>query len=345
MTLRVAVVGAGLIGGKRAEALGPDDELVGVHDALAERALEFSERFGTQAFGSLGELLSEAPDVVLVATTHDALAAVSVEALAAGSHVLVEKPAGLSTAEVDWISEAARSARRLVKVGFNHRFHPGIRQAIRDARSGDCGRVMFMRARYGHGGRLGYEQEWRADPLRSGGGELIDQGMHLIDLSRALHGDLPVHSALVHTDFWDMDVDDNAVVTLAAPGRGSPWTTFHVSCSEWKNMFDLEIYCERAKWHVTGLSGSYGPQMLRIFRMSPEMGPPDVEDISAPAGDVSWKEEWQNLRAAVAADDPSLLDGDLDDARYAHSVIQEIYCASAFRGADGRAIPRDGLAS
>ena len=344
MTVRVAVVGAGLIGGKRADALGADEQLLGVHDVVRERALEFSERFGTQVYGSLGDLLSEAPDVVVVATTHDGLAQVAVEALSAGAHVLVEKPAGLSGAEVDCISDAARSAGRLVKVGFNHRFYPGIRQAISDARSGEYGPVMFMRARYGHGGRLGYEHEWRADPLRSGGGELIDQGMHLIDLSRVLHGDLPVQSALVHTDFWDMDVDDNAVVTLAVPGRGGPWTTFHVSCSEWKNVFDLEIYCERAKWHVTGLAGSYGPQILRIFRMRPEMGPPDVQEVPAPSGDVSWKEEWRNFRAAIAADSPCILEGDLDDARYAHSVVQEIYRGSGFRSANGRAIPRDGTA-
>ena len=342
MTTRVAVVGAGLIGGKRAAALSPDDELLGVHDTVSGRAIEFAERFGTRAFVSLQELLAEAPDVVVVATTHDALAAVSVDALDAGAHVLVEKPAGLCVADIDRISEASRSAGRLVKVGFNHRFHPGIRQAIADVRSGDHGPIMFMRARYGHGGRVGYEREWRADAERSGGGELIDQGMHLIDLSHALHGDLPLHSALVHTDFWDMDVDDNAVVTLGAPGRAGPWTMFHVSCSEWKNLFDLEIYCKRAKWHVTGLAGSYGPQILRIFRMKPEMGPPEVEEVSMPGGDVSWENEWQNFRAAIAADDSSLLDGDLGDARYAHAVVQEIYRASGFRDADGRAIPRDG---
>lgn len=335
MTARVAVVGAGLIGGKRADALGSDDELVGVFDAVPQTAAAFAERFGTRAFPSLAHLLAEAPDIVVVATTHDALAAISSEALRSGAHVLVEKPAGLSAHEVDAISQAAEKAGRLVKVGFNHRFHPGIERAISDARSGACGRVMFMRARYGHGGRLGYESEWRADARRSGGGELIDQGMHLIDLSRALHGDLPLHSALVHTDFWDMDVDDNAVVTLGAPGRTGPWTSFHVSCSEWKNLFDMEIYCERAKWHVSGLAGSYGPQSLRIFRMKPEMGPPDVEEVAGPSEDVSWQREWLSFRDAIAAGDPGLINGGLDDARYAHVMVQHIYEASGYRRPDG----------
>ena len=136
-----------------------------------------------------------------------------------------------------------------------------------------------MRARYGHGGRVGYEREWRARPELSGGGELIDQGMHLLDLSYWVFGDLPLQSALVRTSFWGMDVDDNAVITLGSADRRAPWTTFHVSCSEWKNEFALELYTRRSKFAVTGLAGSYGTQTLRIYRMRPEMGPPDLEEI------------------------------------------------------------------
>lgn len=339
MTLRVAIVGAGLIGGKRAAALGADDLLVGVHDVTPDRSQAFAERWGCAAYPTLALLLAERPDVVIVATTHDALSHISCAALDAGAHVLVEKPAGLSVADIDAISQASAAAGRLVKVGFNHRFHPCIARAISDARSGDFGRIMFMRARYGHGGRLGYEGEWRADASRAGGGELIDQGMHLIDLSRALHGELPLHSALIHTDYWDMDVDDNAVITLAAPGRSTPWTTFHVSCSEWKNLFEMEIYCERAKWHVSGLAGSYGPQSMRVFLMQPEMGPPDVEEVPADADDLSWRLEWESLREAIAKDDAAALNGGLNDARYAHEMVQQIYQASGFRRADGSFIP------
>src|SRR5581483_2980358 len=115
-------------------------------------------------------------------------------ALEAGAHVLVEKPAGIGVADVDRIAAAAAQAGRLVKVGFNHRFHPAIMRAVTEARSGRFGDVMFARARYGHGGRLGYEQEWRMRPELSGGGELIDQGMHLLDIFHWLLGPLPLHS-------------------------------------------------------------------------------------------------------------------------------------------------------
>jgi predicted dehydrogenase len=95
-------------------------------------------------------------------------------ALQAGAHVLVEKPAGLGTAHVERLTRAAHDAGRLVKVGFNHRFHPAISQLASEVHSGLHGELMHLRARYGHGGRIGYDREWRADPTRSGGGELID---------------------------------------------------------------------------------------------------------------------------------------------------------------------------
>lgn len=343
MSLRVGIVGAGLIGAKRATALAADDAVVGVHDIDHARADELAAQLKVPALASLDDLLALTPDVIVVATTHDALSPVSCRALNAGAHVLVEKPAGLSAHEVDAIARASAEARRLVKVGFNHRFHPGIRRAIAEARSGEYGPVMFMRARYGHGGRLGYESEWRADARLSGGGELIDQGMHLLDLSRALHGDLPLHSAMVHTDFWDMEVDDNAVVTLAAPGRSGPWTTFHVSCSEWKNLFEMEIYARAAKWHVSGLAGSYGPQVLKVFRMRPEMGPPDLEDVPPVSGDPSWALEWEHFRSAILSGDSKIeLEGGLEDARYAQAVVQDVYESTGFRGSTGQPVARAG---
>ncbi len=331
MSLTVGIVGAGLIGGKRAGALAPGDRVVAVYDASESRATRLADRVGAEPTKSLERLLDMRPDVVVVATTHDSLAGVSIQALTAEAHVLVEKPAGMSVKDIDAIEHAAKKAARLVKVGFNHRFHPGIRQAIADARSGDFGRIMFMRARYGHGGRLGYENEWRANPAVSGGGELIDQGMHLIDISHALLGPLPLHSALVHTDFWNMAVDDNAVVTLAGHGNSSPWSTFHVSCSEWKNLFDLEIYTECAKWHVSGLAGSYGPQLLRTFRMKPEMGPPDETTFGPFTEDLSWRDEWAHFRTAILEGWPiTSIHGGLSDARYAHEIVADAYRDSGY---------------
>jgi predicted dehydrogenase len=231
----------------------------------------------------LDAVLEHRPDVVVVATTHDALAGAACRALEGGAHVLVEKPAGRTVEDVDRIAAAAAAAGRRVKVGFNHRFHPGIMRAITEVRDGLHGEPMYLRARYGHGGRLGYDREWRAVPEVSGGGELLDQGMHLLDLSHWLLGPLPLHSALLRTSYWDMPVEDNAVLTLADPGGAGPFSTFHVSWSEWKNEFALDVYTRTAKLAVSGLAGSYGPQALRIWRMRPEMGPPELEEVAYPA--------------------------------------------------------------
>jgi len=184
---------------------------------------------------------------------------------------------------------------------------------------------MFLRARYGHGGRLGYETEWRADPAVAGGGELLDQGAHLLDLSHWLLGPLPLHEALVRTNFWDMEVEDNAVVVLADPDdRRGPWCTFHVSWSEWKNEFSLEVYCRRAKLQVAGRGGSYGAQALRIFRMKPELGPPDVDELHYEGGDESWAAEWAHFRQAIVSGSTVVL-GNLASARYALAIVTEAY--------------------
>lgn len=323
MSLRVGIVGCGLMGRKRAAALG-GDVAVAVCDPDEDRAAELALSTGARPVPDVEAVLAEGVDAVIVSATHDALSDLACRALAGGVHVLVEKPAGRTVAEVDRIADAAAAAGRLVKVGFNHRFHPGIARAISEVRAGLHGEPMYMRARYGHGGRPGYDREWRADPAISGGGELLDQGMHLLDLSHWLMGPLPLHSAMLRTSFWDMPVEDNAVLTLGAPGRSGPWCAFHVSWSEWKNEFAMDIYTRHTKLAISGLAGSYGPQTLRIWRMRPEMGPPDLEEIAFPAEDTSWADEWANLRAAIDGDDVELL-GDLVSARYGLECAEEAY--------------------
>ena len=162
--LRVGIAGCGLIGRKRAEALGEEDVLGGCFDPVAEAAAGLAAEHGAEAFDSLGALLDNELDVVVVAAPHDQLAGLAERALDAGCHVLLEKPAGLGTAQIERLREAAARAGRRVKVGFNHRFHPGIARAAEEVHSGRHGELMHLRGRYGHGGRIGYDREWRADP-------------------------------------------------------------------------------------------------------------------------------------------------------------------------------------
>ena len=322
--LRVGIVGCGLIGGKRAGALRPEDEVVAATDPVAERADALVGRYGGRACPGIDELLGLEPDVVIIATTHDQLTPMAERALGAGAHVLVEKPAGLGMAQIERLSQAAEKAGRVAKVGFNHRFHPAISDLASEVHSGRHGELMHLRARYGHGGRVGYDREWRAQPARSGGGELIDQGMHLLDLTHWIAGPLPFHSALLRTHFWDTEVEDNAALILgAADDRRAPWAMLQVSWTEWKNTFSLEVYCRAAKLQVDGLVRSYGTQKLRIYRMVPELGPPDLEERTYPDEDQSWTAEWAALIDAIGSGRPVL--GGLQDAHYAWSRVEDAY--------------------
>jgi predicted dehydrogenase len=327
--LSVGIVGCGLIGRKRAEALGPNDRVVGCFDLMPAAARSLAADHGAAACDSLKALLDLDPDVVVVAVSHDQLAGLAERVLGGGAHVLVEKPAGLGTAQIERLQEAAERSGRRVKVGFNHRFHPGIARAAEEVHSGAHGELLHLRGRYGHGGRLGYDREWRADPARSGGGELIDQGMHLLDLTHWIAGALPLHSALLRTQFWDTPVEDNAALILGeATGRTAPWAMLHVTWTEWKNLFSLEIYCRTAKLQVDGLVRSYGSQTLRIYRMSPELGPPELEEIAYDPEDGSWRREWEHFAAAL--DDGAPLNGDLGDAHYAWTQVEAAYAGSEY---------------
>jgi predicted dehydrogenase len=328
---QVGIIGCGRMGTKRAAALPPGDAVVGCFDAVAAAAETLARAHGATPCATTEDLFALRPDAVVVAVTHDRLAELAESALDAGAHVLVEKPAGLGTEQIDRLAQAEADSGRRVKVGFNHRFHPGIARAAAEVHSGRHGELLHVRARYGHGGRPGYDREWRAQPERSGGGELTDQGMHLLDLSHWLAGPLPLHSALLRTHFWDTPVEDNAAVILGNGDlRDGPWAMLHVTWTEWRNLFSLEIYCRTAKLQVDGLVRSYGPQRLRIYRMRPELGPPDLEESTYPDEDGSWAAEWEHFTAALAAGDGRPLLGGLPDARYAWEQVEAAYAGGPY---------------
>jgi predicted dehydrogenase len=292
--LGVAVIGCGLIGRKRVQAMLriPGVAVRAVCDLDAARAHDLARLApGARAVTDYQHLMSDpAIAAVVVATPNSALAPAAIAAIRAGKHVLLEKPGALHAAEMRLIEAAAASGVR-VRLGYNHRFHPAIRKARELVDSGALGPLMFLRGRYGHGGRKGYDREWRADPSLSGGGELIDQGVHLIDLAGWFLGDFPTVEGHASTYFWDMKVDDNAFLSLRTARGQTAW--LHVSCTEWKNLFSLEIYGRDGKLALDGLGGSYGVERLAYYRMLPQMGPPETTIWEFPGGDDSWQLETE----------------------------------------------------
>jgi predicted dehydrogenase len=192
--------------------------------------------------------------------------------------------------------------------------------------SGIAGELMFVRGRYGHGGRIGYDKEWRANPDLSGGGEMIDQGVHMIDLSRWFLGDFVQTTGFAHTYFWDMPVDDNAFLMLRS--ERDQMAFLHVSCTEWKNLFSLEIYGRNAKLHIEGLGGSYGVERLALYRMLPEMGPPETTIWEYPRGDQSWAIEFAEFLEDIRLGrQPS---AGLPAARAALAVVDHVHRQSGY---------------
>ncbi len=324
--MNVAIVGCGFIGMKRAAAL-PGCQLKVCTDINLERAAAFAARWpGTAVVADWQDAVTRSDvDMVIVATTHDVLAEITYAAVNSGKHVLVEKPAARNVTEIDSVIAAAEKNNVLVRVGFNHRYHPAFLKAKEIVNSGEMGELMFIRGRYGHGGRIGYDKEWRANKEISGGGELIDQGVHLIDLSRTFLGEFPDVQGFAKTYYWDMNVEDNGFMLLKTEKQQVAF--LHVTWTEWKNMMSFEITGRHGKIDISGLGGSYGTERLAYYKMLPEMGPPDTVIWEYPGGDKSWHVEFSEFREDIKLNrQPS---AGLRDARAALEVIQKIYEESA----------------
>jgi predicted dehydrogenase len=318
----VALVGCGLIGQKRLQNL-PKGCVKVACDLDLERARRLAAQSpGCQATTALAEALASSEvQVVMVAAVNSALAGIATEAIRAGKHVLVEKPVGISVTELEELEALARRHQVLVRAGYNHRYHPAGIKALEIWRSGALGPLMFVRGRYGQGGRIGYEKEWRADPKLSGGGELMDQGVHLIDLAGMFLGEFDKIEGHTATYFWKMPVDDNAFLSLRNAEGKTAW--LHVSCSEWKNLFSLEIYGRDAKLHWEGLGGSYGVERLYYYQMLPQMGPPETTIYEYPRGDESWKIEMAEFFEDIRLGRTPL--PGLKEAKAALKVVESLY--------------------
>lgn len=317
--MRLGIVGCGVIGMKRAAAA-QGHSIVAVADSVLTRADALAAKTGALPFSDWRRVVELDLDIVIVATTHDTLAEIALAAIEAGKHVLVEKPAGRNVAEVEPIAAAADARSLLVKVGFNHRFHPALLKAREIVDSGVLGPLLFVRGRYGHGGRLGMEKEWRCQP-QAGGGELIDQGSHLIDLSRWFLGELELSFAATPALYWNIQVDDNCFLALTTKAGQIAW--LHASWSEWKNMFCLEIYGHDGKVTVDGLGGSYGVEKLTLHKMLPQMGPPETTIWEYPFPDDSWNREFAEFAAAIAESRQPV--GNIRDALAISRIIDSAY--------------------
>lgn len=297
--MRVGIVGCGRIGTRRAEVIrrrGIDDTVV-VADADPGRADALAQTLGCVARPEWQDVVASNVDVVIVATTNDWLAPVALAAVEAGRHVLVEKPMARSLDEAEELWKAAVRSGVVLKVGFNHRHHPAVQRAYDLIQAGAIGQLLFARCRYGHGGRPGYDREWRMDPQVSGGGELLDQGIHAIDLFRWFFGEFSEAVGFTASYIWGGSVEDNAFAILRT--AGGQIASLHASWTQWKNLFSLELFGDRGYLLAEGLGGSYGAERLMVGQRRPEGGVPKEEVLTFASGDESWVEEWRVFTEAI----------------------------------------------
>jgi predicted dehydrogenase len=212
-------------------------------------------------------------------------------------HILCEKPLARTIEEAEEMLSACQSNNVILKCGFNLRHHPGIQQAKEWLGEGRIGEPINLRLRYGIGGRPGYDREWRADPQMSGGGQLMDQGVHGLDLARYFLGDFSEVFGFLQTAFWDVaPLEDNAFALLRTNKRQV--ASLHVSWTQWKNLFSLEIFGHDGYILVEGLGGSYGVEKIAFGQR--DFSKPFGEEVIEYRGeDTSWHKEWKEFTDAM----------------------------------------------
>ena len=327
VNFKIGIIGCGLIGKKRSQSLGLKGKLIACADPDIDRAKKIASSKEIKVFKDWKKLLEvKEIDIVIIATPHNQLFKIIIQAYKMKKHILVEKPGSKNLKEMIKIISKVKNNKIKIKVGFNHRYHPSIIKAKKIIKSGIIGKPMYLRARYGHGGRPRYEKEWRAKPSISGGGELIDQGSHLIDLSRLFLGEFSEVTGFIYTYFWKMSVEDNAFLTLKT--NSNKIAFLHVSWTEWKNMFSFEIFCSHGKLDINGMGGSYGQEQLTLYKMSKKMGIPKQRKWRFKLKDISWKTEINDFYDDIIYNRKPKVN--LNDAYQNLKIINKIYKNSKY---------------
>jgi predicted dehydrogenase len=324
----VAVIGCGLVGAHRARIAASDRRTVLriVVDTLPQQAARLAAEHGVDATSDWrSALVREDVGAVVISTPNALLVPIGVAALRSGRHVLVEKPMGRNATEGRALALEARRAGTVLKVGFRHRYRESLIRAREMVRSGSIGRLIQLRARYGYGARPQHEKDWRADAELAGGGALLDEGVHIVDLFQWFAGPAQRAQAELQTAVWDLGrLEDNAfaILRFAAGVVGQ----FHVGTTEWKNLFSFEILGDAGAIHVQGLGGSYGPESLVLTTRAGAGALAFTESGEFADNDTSWAAEWADFAAALHGE--RLRHGTPEDGLQVLATVDALYAAA-----------------
>ncbi len=327
-TLKIGLIGLGKMGGIRYREFLNHPQTTVTHGADPDTSL--SAAYPDVACSTdLADVINSDVDAIVVATPNFITPTAIISALDAGKHVFSEKPPGRTIKDIENIIEAEKRNPGLkLKFGFNHRYHAGIQEAKRIIDSGRLGHILWVRGIYGKAGQLGFEDTWRSSRETAGGGVLLDQGIHMLDLFRFFCGDFVEIKSMVSTSFWDIDVEDNAFALLRdAKGRTA---MLHSSSTHWKHRFSLEIYLSEGYLSVNGIlssTRSYGDETISVarhkFSEHIPVGKP-TEEIIYFDTDPSWELEIKDFVDCILNDTP-VTSGTSDDAIKAMKMVYAIY--------------------
>lgn len=325
MVLKIGIIGCGVIGTKRAKIIqsSSDSKVISVADTDLNRAKLLGTQLGCAYHDDWKNLISNKEiDAVIVSTTNNYLAKISHEAVMNNKHVFCEKPLGTNVDEVKKIVEEAKKRNLVFKTGFTLRFHPGIQEIRLIVDKGLVGKILFMRCRYGITGRPGYEKEWRAMPEISGGGELIDQGIHVLDLFRWFLGDFSNVCGSIGNLYWKSKVEDNAFAILTTPSNQI--ASMHVSWTQWNNIFSLEIFGNEGYVMMEGLGGAYGQEKVILGKKAPpDKWPPEEKILTFDNTSICWEKEWEDFIYAIKNNSTPIGSG--EDGLEALKLVFKIY--------------------
>lgn len=305
-------------------------ELAGVCDVDPERM----RNIDSPLYEDYRELLRTSVDAVFVCTPNFLNAEVTIAALEHGKHVFCEKPPARNSQELRRvIATAERHPGAHLKFGFNHRYHDAVQEAKALIESGRLGRILWLRGVYGKSGGVDFEKNWRNRRELSGGGILLDQGIHMLDLFRCFAGEFEEVKSVITNSFWDIDVEDNAFALLK--NRSGQVAMLHSSATHWKHSFCLDVYLTEGYLQINGIltqSRSYGRETLvtasRGFSRTGSQfgfGTPR-EEVTYFDHDLSWQRELEEFASAITESAPVSI-GTPDDALRTLELVEKIYRA------------------
>jgi predicted dehydrogenase len=299
--IRVGIAGYGIVGKRRRFWIdqNPFLQTVAVCDQNYPEPGVMPD--GVRYYSNYKQLLKEPLDVIFVSLPNYLAADVTIACLESGLHVFCEKPPGRNLSDIKRVIEVEKKhPEKLLKYGFNHRYHDSVRKAIDLIGSGDYGKIINVRGMYGKSKIIPFSGGWRAEREYAGGGILLDQGIHMVDLIRLFLGDIVEVKSYVTNSYWRHNVEDNAFALMR--DKQGRIAMFHSSATQWQHRFVLEINLTEGFLELRGIlsgSKSYGEEQLIAGRRDEsDVGTLQQETIKY-LEDNSWRDEINEFADSI----------------------------------------------